>query len=65
MTLWRRLKELLKSGGEPHYIVKNVNKPPKAKRFKKRGIGYTRKAHKTSKVQRDMAKASRRINRPR
>lgn len=63
MTLWKRLKEMLKRGEEPHYIVKNPNKPPKAKSLKKRGIGYTRKAHKRSRARRKMAKESRRRNR--
>ncbi len=63
MTLWQRLKELLEHGEEPTYIIRNPNKPPKSTRFKKRGIGYTRKDKKRSKKKRKMAQASRRRNR--
>ena len=57
------LKELLKRGEEPRYVVKNVGKPPKAKAFKKRGIGWTRRDKHLSKVRRKMTKASRRASR--
>jgi hypothetical protein len=54
---------MLKRGEEPHYLVRNPNKPAKVTRFKKRGIGYTRKDKKRSKKRRLMAKESRRKNR--
>jgi len=55
----------LARGEEPTYIVRNVNKPPPTKRFKKRGIGWTRPYKKRLKKKRKMAQESRRRNRKR
>jgi len=63
MNFLQALKDMLRRGEEPHYIVKNINKPPKVKAFKKRGKGYTHKDKTISKTRRKMAQASRRRNR--
>lgn len=64
MTLWQRLKEQMREGFEPTYIVKNPNKPAGTHVAHKRGVRWTRTSGARSKVKRLMAKASRRRNRP-
>lgn len=63
MTFWQRLKERLKEGFEPTYLVRNPDKPAPARGLKKRGVGWTRKNRTISRARRLMAKASRRRNR--
>jgi len=65
MSFMQWLKDKLARGEEPTYIVRNVNKPPPTKRFKKRGIGWTRPYKKRLKKKRKMAQESCRRNRKR
>ena len=63
MTFWQRLKERMKEGFEPTYLVRNPDKPAPVRGLKKRGVGWTRKDRSTSKARRLMTKASRKRNR--
>lgn len=62
-TLWTRLRDMMKSGEEPIYIIKHPVKAPTLDRFALRGVGLTRKDKTISKHKRKMIKASRRRNR--
>jgi len=57
VTFWQRLKERMREGFEPTYLVRNPDKPAPVRGLKKRGVGWTRKDRSTSKARRLMTKA--------
>jgi len=62
-TLWQRMRETIERGEPLNYVIRNANKPPGTRRYRLRGIGYTRRERTISKRKRKMIQASRRRNR--